>query len=239
MKTGNRPLIALRFNTSPDYQANLTNLLSQIDATPNNAVVVAPEVCLTLFAYDDFERAADFAEVATKALLAHSAERIIILTMIVRRDDGIYNVARVFHGGEVVHEQAKSQLFHLGDEHRYFTSGNAEAITRVEVDGLSIGVLICFELRFDRLWQQLRGADLMVVPAQWGALRQHHFETLALMNQCYVIACDGDNDTMTRVAMIISPFGECQRSDDAPQLVGRLDKHEISKMRRYIDVGLA
>ena len=57
-----RPLCTLTFRTQGrSYDENLATLLALIDETPRNAVVLAPEVCLTGFDYEAFSAAADFA----------------------------------------------------------------------------------------------------------------------------------------------------------------------------------
>ncbi|MDX1294916.1 MAG: carbon-nitrogen hydrolase family protein [Sulfurimonadaceae bacterium] len=237
-----RPLCSLRFASAGSYDENLSYLCSLIENTPDDAVVVAPEVCLTNFDYDNFEAAADFTPTALETLLPLSGSRIIVLTLIERRSNGIYNVAKVLHGGKVLHEQAKARLFKFGGEHDYFAEGSDDEIVLFEVDGLKMGLLICFELRFKALWQKLEGADLIVVPAQWGKLRTEHFvtltEALAVMNQCYVVSSDSANPDMTGQSGIISPFGEVHRNGNMPCLEGLYDEKEVQKMRRYLDVGI-
>jgi predicted amidohydrolase len=237
-----RPLCSLRFASAGSYDENLSLLRSLIEQTPENAIVVAPEVCLTNFDYDNFDAAADFAPEALESLLTLSSSRIIVLTLIERRSDGIYNVAKVLHDGEVVHEQAKARLFKFGGEHDYFAEGGDDEIVLFEVDGLKMGLLICFELRFKALWQKLEGADIIAVPAQWGKLRTEHYvtltEALAVMNQCYVVASDSANPDMTGESGIISPFGEVQRNGNMPCLEALYDEKEVQKMRRYLDVGI-
>ncbi|MDX1296378.1 MAG: carbon-nitrogen hydrolase family protein [Sulfurimonadaceae bacterium] len=237
-----RPLCSLRFASAGTYEENLSYLCSLIERTPDDAVVIAPEVCLTNFDYDHFEEAADFASTALESLSPLSQSRIIVLTVIERRAEGIYNVAKVLHGNEVVHEQAKARLFKFGGEHEYFAEGCDEEIVLFEVDGLKMGIMICFELRFKALWQKLEGADIIAVPAQWGILRSEHFvtltEALAVMNQCYVVASDSANPEMTGQSGIISPFGEVRRNGNIPCLEGLYDEKEVQKMRRYLDVGI-
>jgi omega-amidase len=237
-----RPLCSLRFASAGTYEENLSLLLDLIAQSPGDAVVVAPEVCLTNFDYDRFEEAADFAPRALEQLLPFSGSRIIVLTVIERRREGICNVAKVLHGGRVVHEQAKARLFRLGEEHRHFAEGSDAEIVPLEVDGLKMGVLICFELRFKSLWQQLEGADIIAVPAQWGKLRSGHFtiltEALAVMNQCYVVASDSANPDMTGLGGVITPFGEACRNGNAACLTVPYDEKEVQKMRRYLDVGI-
>jgi predicted amidohydrolase len=238
-----RPLCTLRFNTeNTSYEQNLQTLLSLIDEAPKGAIVVAPEVCLTNFDYDHFDKAADFAEVATSALLEASAAKSIILTMIERRNDGIYNIAKVFHKGEVVHEQAKAHLFRFGGEHDYFSEGSEDEIVLFELDGIKMGIIICFELRFKTLWQKLEGADIIAIPAQWGKIRTESFITLtnalAVINQCYVAASDTSNSDMTGMSGIITPFGEEMRNGEKPCLKSIYRQKEIEKMRRYLPVGI-
>jgi omega-amidase len=241
-KFAERPLCSLRFATDPLYEKNLSTLLELIDRSPEDAVVVAPEVCLSGFDYERFEEAAALTEEALTALRAHVRERIVILTVIEKRDGAFYNVAKVLHGGSVVHEQKKAKLFALGEEHLHFAPGDEAEIRVFEVAGIKLGVLICFELRFKQLWQKLEGAQIIAVPAQWGQLRGAHFVTLtnalAVMNQCYVIASDAANADTSGESGIISPFGEETRNGNALCLQGRYEEKEVRKMRRYLDVGI-
>lgn len=238
-----RPLCSLKFKTQGgSYEANLALLLDLIARTPENAVVVAPEVCLTNFDYEAFERAAGFAVHADASLCGASRGKTVVLTMIVRREEGYFNVARVYHDGRLVHEQAKSKLFVLGGEEGRFAAGEPDAVTIFEVDGVRMGILVCFELRFTALWERLRGAEVICVPAQWGRLRASHFDilgrALAVANECYVVQSDTDNDDTSGLGGIISPFGECARNESLDVLQQDFDRDEVKKMRRYLDTGI-
>lgn len=235
-------LVSLRFATTSDYNANLATILALIDQAPENSIVVAPEVCLTNFDYDRFDTAADFSSKALDILLGHSNSRIIILTVIERRDNGIYNVAKVLHKGTIIHEQAKARLFKFGGEHDYFQEGSDDEIVLFEADGIRMGVLICFELRFKTLWQKLESADIIAVPSQWGKLRAQNFivltEALAILNQCYVVASDTSNEETAGESGIITPFGVALRNGSNSLLEVPYNNKEVKKMRRYLDVGI-
>lgn len=239
-----RPLCSLLFHTTSDYQKNLSTLLNLIQDTPENALVVAPEVCLTGFfkASDDVEKIVAFAIYATKEIKKVLKKRIIILTMIQRNEENIYNMAKVFHNGEVVYQRAKARLFHLGEEEKYFIQGQDDELKVIEIDGVKLGVLICFELRFKELWQKLEGADIIAVPSWWGALRSEHFkiltQSLAVMNQCYVVASDSANNECTKQSGIITPFGEVKRNEQMGCLSVDYNEKTVQKMRRYLDVGI-
>ena len=238
-----RPLCSLKFKTQGrTYEENLSTLLELIAQSPENAVVLAPEVCLSNFDYEAFDKAAAFAVRADAALRESSRGKTVVLTMIVRREEGYFNVARVYDDGALVHEQSKSKLFALGEEERWFRAGDPEAVTVFEAGGIRMGILICFELRFTALWERLRGAELIVVPAQWGRLRAAHFDilgrALAVANECYVLQSDTDNDDTSGLSGIVSPFGECARNKSLWILQRDFNLGEVKKMRRYLDTGI-
>ncbi|WP_187647706.1 carbon-nitrogen hydrolase family protein [Nitrosophilus labii] len=240
--TSKKYLCALQFKTEENFEKNLSTLKKLFSKTPKECIAVAPEVCLTGFAYDRFEEAADFGKRALEELLEISENKILVFTMIEKINEKFYNVAKVLYRGKVVYEQPKVKLFKFGGETDYFSSGSMDDIEIFEIDGLKIGLLICFELRFLEIWQKLKGADIILVPAMWGKLRKRHFEqfteTLALMNQCFLVASDSANDDMAKSSAIIDPFGVPYRDDRKALLCKECDFGDIKKMRRYMDIGL-
>ena len=242
MTTTGRPLLSLQFETTPNYEDNLQTLLKLCGIALDNSIILAPEVSLTGFDYPNFSQAAAFTSQADIALLVASANKTITTTMIEQEDEKFYNVAKVYHHGKIIHRQKKHKLFTIGDERKYFTAGDKEAIQIFEIEGLKVAILICFELRFSKLWQQILGADIIMIPAQWGKIRSEHFKTLstalAISNQCYVIASDASNVDTSSESAIITPFGERFSNQTALiQSLGFEDKI-VKKMRKYIDIGL-
>jgi predicted amidohydrolase len=235
-------LYSLSFKTTKDYQENLLTLLALIKEAEENSIIVAPEVCLTGFDYEHFDMACEFASFATQKIKELSHNKVIILTMLEKRDGKVYNFAKLFYDGEVVHEQAKTKLFELGDEHKFMYAGNENNVKIIEVAGVKIAMLICFELRFKELWKKLEGADIIAVPSWWGKLRRENFKTLtqalAIMNQCYVIASDSANEECTAEAGIITPFGDEQRNCEIDALKISFSSKEVMKMRRYLNTGI-
>ena len=235
-------LCSLLFETTSNYEDNLQTLLKLIKQTNTNTLIVAPEVCLSGYDYENFEAVLDFAPHAIEEIKKVSHNKIIILTIIERRDGKIFNFAKVFHNGEVVYERAKARLFRFGDEHKYMSEGSDEDIRIVEVDGIKIAIFICFEMRFKELWQKSEGADVIATPSYWGVLRTEHFkaitQTLAIINQCFVVASDSQNDDCTKMSGIINPQGEVKRNGNKPCLEVEYNKKEIELMRRYMDVGI-
>ncbi len=235
-------LCSLLFETKPNYEENLQTLLSLVEKTSKNSFILAHEVSLTGFDYTNMEKALAFSVNATKALLHASSERCIITSMLENIDGKVFNLVKVFYKGKVVHQRAKARLFRLGKEHKYMSEGVDEPVEIIKVAGVKIAFLICFELRFKELWKRCEGADIIFIPSWWGKPRAKHFrlltQTLAIMNECYVIASDGKNRDCTALSAIITPQGEAHYNGNKPCLERVYDKKEITKMRRYLNIGI-
>ena len=92
------------------------------------------------------------------------------------------------------------------------------------------------------IWKKCEGADVIVTPSWWGVARGEHFKsftkTLAIMNQCYVVASDSMNDDCSKMSAIINPQGEVLYNGNKPCLELEYNQKEIALMRRYMDVGI-
>ncbi len=235
-------LISLQFKTIDNFQKNLEKLVSLIDQAPENAFILAPELCLNGYAYDRLDEAVTISKKAIKILKELSSNKTIALTLTEAQGEKHINTLYVFHKNEIVHTQSKYELFVLNDEKKYFTQGNLEDIKIFEIDGLKVAALICFEIRFIELWQKLQGADLILIPAMWGILRKENFEiltqALAVANQCFVLVADSANEEMAKSSGIITPFGDTYRDDNKEFLIQDVDLNEIKKMRRYLNIGI-
>ena len=235
-------LVPLLLETSSHYEKNLSCFIAEIEKAPDFSIIVAPEVCLTGFDYKDFEEAASFGKRALEELLQFSTNKIITFTMIEKVENRFYNYAYVLYKNKIIHKQAKYKLFQFGGEGKYFSEGREEDIKIFEIDGIKFALLICFELRFKELWLQLEGADIILVPAQWGKIRSEHFQTLtnalALLNECYVVASDANNSDTTALSGVIDPFGQEVRNSGLKAIYEPYRPEQIKKMRRYLDIGI-
>lgn len=235
-------LCSLLFQTTSSYSTNLKTLLQLIQQTNPNTLVLAHEVCLTGFDYENLEKATAFSLSATQEISDASKDKTVVLTMLEKKDGEVYNVVKVFHNGALIHQRAKAKLFRLGNEEKYMSEGDDEDYEIFEIDGVKVAVFICFELRFKKFWQKAEGADVILIPAWWGKPRSEHFKTLtqalSLMNECYVVASDAQNTECSALSAIITPQGEALYNGNKPCLERVYDKKEITKMRRYINIGI-
>ena len=235
-------LVSLQLKTSSSFERNFQKLEKKILNSPHNSFILAPELYLTGYSYDRLEEAVIFTKKAIKNLKKLSFNKIISLTMTTKKDQKYFNTLYIFHKGKIIHSQSKAILFVLDDERKYFTAGDTEDVKIINIYGIKIAALICFELRFVKLWKQIQGADIILVPAMWGKLRKEHYESLtkalAIMNQCYVIASDSSNKNMAKSSAIISPLGDVTMDDTKKVITSMYYVKEIKKMRRYINTGI-
>ncbi len=124
----------------------------------------------------------------------------------------------------------------------------AEAVV-ADVEGVPVGLSICYDLRFPELYRRLAvegGAQVILVPA---AFMMHtgkdHWEVLlrarAIENQCYVVAAGqvGDHDpgrTCYGRSMVIDPWGTvlAQAPDTIGVTVVDLDMSRLAKIRQEV-----
>ncbi len=237
-----KPIVSLCIPTDAHFENNLTKLILLLAHADEDAILVAPEVCLTGFAYDRFEEAAAFTPIALQKLSEWIGNRLLIFTAITKIGEHFFNTAYALCNGKIIHSQSKAKLFSLGGETEHFSAGEENGIIRFVHAGIEIGILICFELRFKSLWQQLEGCDIIAVPSQWGKIRSEHFITLttalAIMNQCYVIASDAANEDTSGMSGIITPFGSELRNNGAEALNSTYEERTVMAMRRYLNIGI-
>jgi len=230
--------VVLQLPSQKRYQSNLDTLLEAIRRYQDKDLIVAPEVFLTAYDYEHLSTAAKFSAKALKLLKQEIGEQILVFTLLIEEKGLFYNQAVVIHKHRIVHRQEKVKLFKLGDEDIYLAPGRKKRIKPFEIEGVKYAILICFELRFKSLWEQIEGADVVFVPARWGLPRKRHLEilsqALAVMNQCYVLVANSSDPDMASSSAIISPNGDVVMDDRTEAIEGRVDFREIKKIRRYI-----
>ena len=228
----------LQLKTTIDYQKNLDVLVEHIKAHADKDLIIAPEVYLTGYDYENFDASLDFYEKAMEVLLPLISTQIFVFTIVRREGEKVVNQAVVIHNHEVIYTQNKYKLFHVGNEDKYFDAGERSGIEKFIINGVTYGMLICFELRFKELWKQLEGVDILLLPAMWGEPRKNHLEVLsqafAIMNQCFVLVCNSANDDMASSSAIIHPWGEVIMNDSLEVIEESIDLREVKKTHRMI-----
>lgn len=181
---------------------NLTRLLEGIDRAAKRGaqLMIAPEMCLTGWSLPDPSvRAALTDEVETVAIpqLVSAAERSGITVVVGGPYQGDATVASncalgiASHGQVAVHR--KVHLF--GVERDWWAEGN-RADTVLDVGGVCVGLLICYDAEFPELPRLVRlaGATMLAVPTTnmtpYERDQDLVFPTRALENECVVAVCN-------------------------------------------------
>ena len=234
-------IVLLQLKTTKEYQKNLDLLVEYIEANQESDLIIAPEVYLTGYDYDNFDASLAFYEKAMEVILPLISTQIFVFTIVRDEEDRKVNQAVVIHQHKVVYRQNKYKLFHVGDEDKYFDAGEKEHIETFTINGITYGLLICFELRFKELWKRLEGVDIVLLPAMWGEARKKHLEVLsqalAIMNQCYVVVCNSANEDMATSSAIIHPWGEVVMDDASEVISYGIELREVKRTRRLIPMG--
>ncbi|MBP2170296.1 putative amidohydrolase [Erwinia toletana] len=157
------------------------------------------------------------------------------------------NVLIAIRDGEII---AHYDKLHLYDAFAMQESRNVTAGDRVpplvEVAGMKVGLMTCYDVRFPELARRLvlDGADVLVLPAAWvkGPLKEMHWEVLvtarALENTCYLVAVGECGPRNIGNSLVVDPLGVAiAKAAEGPALVfADLDPARIAHARNVLPV---
>src|SRR5690625_137553 len=133
-------------------------------------------------------------------------------------DEGrIHNTLVGLQDGEI---KAVYRKVHLYDAFGYKESDKVQAADPgrpelIEVDGFTVGMQTCYDLRFPEVSRTLvdAGAEILALPAEWvpGPLKEYHWNTLirarTIENTAYVVAADQCATTGDGHSTVVDPMG--------------------------------
>lgn len=194
--------------------------------------------------------------------IARTAGITVVAGMFTPDDDGrVRNTLLATDGRGPGGVEAAYDKIHLYDAHGFLESRTvapgAEPVT-IDVDGVVMGLTVCYDVRFPGLYQTLadRGAAVMLLAASWGAGpgKREQWDLLtrarALDSTSFLLAAaQGDPAMIGRAAsgmaptgigasVAVSPVGAVvQQLDRAPGLlVVDLDLSEVDRLREQLPV---
>lgn len=212
-------------------------------------VVVAPELALSGYAFNSREEILPLTETAEgptfQALAPLCREHGLFCCFGFAEQDRASGL--LFNSAAVIDPEGRLVLCYrkINAECRWATPGNPYADNTFATPWGRVGVLICsdsYHALMPRI-SALRGADLLLIPANWPLLCPHSgidpleiWRARALENGCYVAACnrggmDTSMDCRNAVSALIDPQGRLARSmtgDHTRQLHARIpvDKNQ-------------
>jgi predicted amidohydrolase len=186
---------------------NLATVLDLVReaATDRPDLILLPENCLLIGSNDEMRAQALTLDAPEIAALRESARRLrttIVLGGFKRRDaeGGVHNTAlTIGTDGELVGQYDKIHLFDAVVNGQSFEASRVEIggthPTILVVNGVKIGVTICYDVRFPELYRSLAlaGAEVFLVPSAFTYVTgQAHWEVLlrarAIESGAFVVA---------------------------------------------------
>lgn len=228
-------------------------------------IVALPEIFnVGYFAFDSYARAAESLDGPTLSRLGETAAEsgIWLLAGTVVEDlgastergfetpaqDGYANTAVLFGpSGERRAVYRKHHLFgYESAESELLTPG--EGLPTAPVDGFTVGVTTCYDLRFPELYRELLedGVTLVLVPSAWPYPRVEHWrlfgQTRAVENLTYVAAVNGvgefEDATLLGRSAVYDPWGTtvAAAGDEATLVTAEIDPDRVSSVREEFPV---
>ena len=226
----------IQLNANSDKNSNIVNACNMVEeaCAKGAELIVLPEVFNyrgPLIREESFNKVAEDIPGESIDPLMHIAKENkvnIIAGSIYEKSKVInkmYNTSVVIDkNGVIINKYRKINLFKAMingkeiDESIHFMPG--ENTTMCQLNSLSIGMSICYDLRFPELYRKyfFEGVDIIVVLSSFTSeTGKLHWEVLlrarAIENYCYVLAPnqygkDGSNVDTYGNTMIINPIGE-------------------------------
>ncbi|MEM1012162.1 MAG: nitrilase-related carbon-nitrogen hydrolase [Planctomycetota bacterium] len=108
----------------------------------------------------------------------------------------------------------KVHLFPLDVEAETFRPGSR--VDSVDLAGVRVTPLVCYDLRFPETWRRAVGSEVFVLIANWPSKRMHHWRALlrarAIENQAFVVGVNRAGTdpkiTYTGGSVVFNPDGE-------------------------------
>jgi predicted amidohydrolase len=222
----------IQFAAVTDTAENLevvTGMVTKAAATPasqrsDGHLIVLPEGAMHDFGAPDLPlgpaaQSLDGEFVTALARLAGKVGATIVAGMFEASNDPdrpFNTVVVIGRQGELV---ARYRKTHLYDSFGYRESARMLAGDGVPVvvpfEGLTLGLLTCYDLRFPELARALvdAGADTLVVPAAWvrGPAKEDHWATLlrarAIENTSFVLGAGQSGPSYIGSSMVVDPMG--------------------------------
>jgi deaminated glutathione amidase len=255
-------VVAVQMNSRDDRSDNMATALALIDqaAASGARLVVLPEVWPYIGPEAGNRDAAESIPGPITDLLAERARRHGIYLhagSIYEQRQGepkLFNTAVVFDpSGDMIAKYSKIHMFDVtldgvADYRESATNAPGDEIVTFDLDGMTVGLAICYDLRFPELFRilALRGAETIVLPAAFTMTTgKDHWEVLirarAIENQVYMIAAaqvgpDSSGRWCYGRSMVVDPWGNvvALAPDVETALHATVDRSIVRKVRRQI-----
>jgi omega-amidase len=179
-----------------DKEANHQKVRQLLEKThvPAGSMIVLPEMFATGFSMDVAQVADDVTRESETFLrsIAKKYQSFVVGGLVGRCGDHHHNEAMVAYPDERPPlRYQKIHPFTLGGESDHYGAG--KSVSLFAWHDFQVAPFVCYDLRFPEIFRiaTARGAQILVVIANWPVAREEHWVTLlkarAIENQCYVV----------------------------------------------------
>jgi predicted amidohydrolase len=252
----------IQMNSQDDKQANIAAALDLIDraAETGARLVALPEVWPYLGPDDANRDQAETIPGPITELLAQRARRHGIyihggsIYETRSSDPRMFNTTAVIDPtGEIIARYSKIHMFDVvldgvAEYQESATVTPGDEVTITEIDGVLVGLAICYDLRFPELFRilALKGAQAIMLPAAFTLMTgRDHWETLirarAIENGLYMIApaqwgTHPPSNWCYGRSMVVDPWGTVvtTASDGVGIAYATVDPSRVATVRRQI-----
>lgn len=225
-----------------------------IEASKTAALIVLPEMFNCPYNAKTFHKYAEeeFGETSQwLAKLSKSLEITLIGGSIPELEDGkMYNTSYSYHKGQLVGKHRKAHLFDVDikggitfKESSVLEAGDQATVFKA--GDLTIGVAICYDMRFPELMRTMvdSGAEVIIIPAAFNTITgpAHWHVTArarAIDNQVYfAVASPARSKVLSYKAyghsLLVNPWGEilCEAEENQMIIYGDIDLDYVKKVR--------
>jgi omega-amidase len=231
-----------------DKPANFARVREQLAAIriESGALIVLPEMFATGFSMN-VAGIVEAEDGPTHKFLSETARQFKATVMggiVTRAADGRgLNQAVAFDsGGALLARYSKIHPFSFAGETDHYVGGD-EVVT-FSWQSLCVAPFVCYDLRFPEIFRHAvrRGAELLVVMANWPEPRDSHWRALlparAIENQCFLVGVNRvGSDPMVRYAghsVILDPKGEplATAGSQAEVITAHFDRDTLAGYRQ-------
>ncbi|WP_328128465.1 nitrilase-related carbon-nitrogen hydrolase [Priestia megaterium] len=237
---------------NPDGNRKIIERWLEANYNDNLDVVVLPEMWSTGYALKELKEICKVDGNQSIEFLQSLAKKFNVNlvggSVAVLEGQDIFNRAVIVNRmGEIVHTYDKVHLVPMLDEQKFLTGG-LNQVEVFELEGVKMGVIICYDLRFPEIIRDLalEGIQVLHIVAEWPLARETHWNTLlrarAIENQMYVVASNVTGAKLgvefAGCSQIVDPWGDIvQKLDqEVGELKATLDLETVPQVRKDVPI---
>lgn len=213
-------------------------------------LVIYPEMTLTGFTMESQKIKEEEHSSETITFFKEHAKKynisIAFGVVLAKEDKATNNLVVVNNQGVLLTTYAKIHPFSYANENDYYQAGNE--LKKVTIAGATIGLTICYDLRFPELYQAYsKDCSVILNIANWPERRVPHWWALikarAIENQVFMvgvnrIGVDGNGLQYVSSSHIVSPYGQTLKGENLSEEVAvyNLNLEEVAQYRAEFPV---